>query len=73
MEARGVEADQWPVLRLRTTPFAEADVARRIATSWRGRSFVDSAQTIPAGEVEAARGLAFRFAFKPKKRLGKKT
>lgn len=71
MEARGVEADQWPVLRLRTTPFAEADVARRIATSWRGRSFVDSVQTIPAGEVEAARGLAFRFAFKPKKPFGK--
>jgi hypothetical protein len=73
MEAKGVEADQWPLLKLRTTPFAEADVARRIATTWRGRSFVDRAKTLPAGEVEAARGLAFRFAFKPKKRLWKKS
>ena len=61
-----IDAQQWPLITLYTQAFAEIGLARAILQMPRSATGVNAVSLLPAGEPEAARGLAFRFDFKPK-------
>lgn len=60
-----LDSMQWPVIKIQTPAFAEADLMARIHRTFRQRNILQTVTVLPAGEPEAARGLAFRFPLNP--------